>query len=183
MTRTLTLSAGAGDCWGSSTGAFDNTATDIWLLDSSGVKTRTWLPFTVLLPRNQIIITATLKLIASITSGTSSDTVDFGCEAADNPSNPVDQTDLFARTISTAKYSNSIAQYVIGTTYSYDVTNSVQEIINRSGWVSGNNLAILTEWSGFGPHAKRFVSNEGGANKPVLEIVVYNFVPKAQAII
>lgn len=34
---------------------------------------------------------------------------------------------------------------VVGQTYSIDVTSSVQEVINRPGWVSGNNLGVTTD--------------------------------------
>jgi len=183
MTRTLTLSAGTGDCYADSTGTFDSTATEIYLVSGAGVEQRTWIPFTVNLSRNEVVISATLKLIASFTSGAIADNVVFGCEAADNPANPTTKADLFARSMSAATYTNSIGQYVSGTTYNYDVTNAVQEIIQRAGWVSGNTLAAFTKWTGFGPHPKRYTSNEGGANKPVLEIVVYGFLPRSGGMI
>ncbi len=177
MQVTVDYSAGSGDCWGSSTGEFDNTGVEIVLVENAGVDTRSWIPFTVALKTGTVIVSATLKLIASVTSGVSSDTVTFGCEAADNPANPSSKADLFTRTLSSATYSNSIGQYVLNTTYSYDVTNAVQEIINRAGWSSGNTLAMLMKWTGSGGHLKKYVSNEGGANKAVLEVVADVFVP------
>lgn len=180
---TLDFSCNAGDCWGSSTGFFDNTGSDVWLLDSGGVETRSWIPFTVNLSKGTSIISATLKLIASTTSGVSSDTVTFGCEAANNPANPASQADLFARAFTAATYGYSIGQYVLGTTYTYNITNAVQEILNRAAWAKGNVMAILTEWTGSGPHPKEFVSNEGGANKAVLEILVNSLVPRGSGLI
>jgi hypothetical protein len=180
---TLDFSCNAGDCWGSSVGTFDNTGSDVWLLDSGGVDTRTWIPFTVNVSKGTVILSATLKLIASTTSGVASDTVTFGCEAADNPSNPSSKADLFTRAFTAATNNYSVGQYISGTTYTYDITNAVQEILNRSGWANGNVMAILTKWAGSGPHPKKFVSNEGGANKAVLEILVNSFVPRSSGMI
>jgi hypothetical protein len=33
--------------------------------------------------------------------------------------------------------------WVAGTTYHYDVTSAVQEILNKAGWTSGYTLAII----------------------------------------
>lgn len=183
MSALVDILCNAGDCWGSSTGSFDNAGADVWLLDAGGVDTRTWIPFTVNIAKGTPVLSATLKLIASTTSGSASDTVGFGCEAADNPSNPTDKADLFTRVFTAATYNYSIGQYVSGTTYTYDITNAVQEILNRSGWAYGNVMAVLTRWSGSGPHPKKFVSSEGGANKAVLEILVNNFIPRAAGMV
>ena len=180
---TIDYSCNAGDCWGSSVGTFDNTGSDVWLLDSGGVDTRSWIPFTVNISKGTSILSATLKLIASTTSGAASDNVTFGCEAADSPANPASKADLFTRAFTAATYVYSIGLYTIGTTYTYDITNAVQEILNRSGWANGNVMAILTKWTGSGPHPKKFVSNEGGANKAVLEILVNSMVPRASGLI
>ena len=65
----------------------------------------------------------------------------------------------------------------------YDVTAMVQEIINRSGWVYGNRLAVMIDDVNTTDKPHRIHSFEAGANKPVLEITVPSLVPRAVGLI
>lgn len=142
----LTIPDNVSDC-SSSAGADMVTGVEHayfgWTTAGSGAISRTWLPFTVPLPNSQKITSAILTVTAYATlSGFLQ--VDLGCEAADNPTAPGSWADISTRTMTTAKQSAlTIVNYVANTQYQYDVTASVQEVLNRAGWINGNTLAIF----------------------------------------
>jgi hypothetical protein len=74
-------------------------------------------------------------------------------QAADNPSTfTTTNNDLSSRPTTTASTSWSPDPWVAGASglaqRSSDLTGIVQEIVNRSGWVSGNSLVLLVRGSG-----------------------------------
>ena len=180
MSSTLTLSAGSGDCWADTAGNFDSTDTNLFIgaTDISDRSPRTWIPFTVNLSKGTTVLSATLTLIASATSSSVTSTIRVGCEAADNPSTPTTKADLFARSMTAAYGDVTLLQYINGSSYPYDVTSAVQEVLNRSGWVYGNTLAVMIWDVDTTDKTHQVTSNEGGANKPVLSITVPSYVPR-----
>ena len=105
-----------------------------------------WIPFTVtevLLPEDTVIISATLKVVAVATRSDSLATIKFYCENSVAVTTPTNYNACNTRT-TTAAYTNAIIDGIVtGTVYSFDVTAPVQEIINKTGWASGNTLAII----------------------------------------
>jgi hypothetical protein len=166
----------SGDCYcGSGGSPFDNTDVEIFLKAHG----RMWFPFTIFLSKGAKIVSATFSFTAAATSGAGSGNCDFGCEASDNVSNPVDGADLQGRTFTTAINSTSYGQFIKDTVYNFDVTASIQEIINRSGWSFGNTLAVLEhETSGVFIGDRRLYSYQNGTSVPSLTVVVNPSLPQ-----
>ena len=181
---TLTYNAGNGDCYGSLTaGFFNSSAVTVYVsTDSDGINEnlRSWFPFaSIALPRQITVVSATFKMTANSTSGANSTDVIMSCEAADNPGTPANQADLLGRTKSTATLATTLGQFTNGVTYSFDVTACVQEILNRSGWVLGNTIAIMVDENDATPRKRQVSSANSGSNMAQLVIVVRPYLPKA----
>jgi hypothetical protein len=191
MSITLTLTDNIGDCWADTAGNFSSGGSPDFFLfigatDVGDRNPRTWFPFTVNLAKGIHVISATLKLIAAAASAPAyTSTIKVGCEAADNPSTPTTKVDLYARTMSTANSNLTLGVYVLDTEFTYDVTAAVQEILNRAGWASGNVLAVMVDDVNTTDKPHRIYSFEAasGAHKPVLEIVVPNYIPRSAGLI
>jgi hypothetical protein len=186
MSQTITISCGSGDCWGAVSGLFETATTDLYVAGStfSDDDVRTWMPFVVTLPRYLTIVSATLRVVAA-QSSTDVVNIKIGCEAADNPSAPSNQTDLFARTLSTATLSTTPGSYTAGTEYSYTITSSVQEILNRSGWVYGNTMAVMIVDNGTTVTRRRQLAAVEHATyaEPKLNIVIPDYFPQGSGLI
>jgi hypothetical protein len=187
MSSTLNISCNVGDCWADVFDNFDNTDTILYVgaTDTADRDPRAWIPFTVNLARGTVVLAAYLKLIADTGSSPVTSTINIACEAADNPSAPTTGADCNGR-VKTA-YTNdfTLVQYVGGTEYSYKIDNPVQEVLQRSGWVSGNTLAVIVDDvdTGDKPHSVRSYEHSGGIYRPVLQIEVASFVPRAGGVI
>lgn len=178
MTQSLTFSAGVDDDYGNSGIGMNPGTTQAWvgMIDTFGSAVRNWIPFTVNLPR-MTIISATLAWVAS-TNKSGTIAFDIGCEAADNPTVPLTGSNLMSRVQTTAKTNVSPVSYVAGTTYSYDITTAVQEVLNRSGWAYGNTLAVLVVGS-VDAHGRLIATVENATyTEPQLTIVFNSYVPR-----
>ena len=144
---TFNYTAGAGDCWGSQLGAFFATGAFLVFGDTAsggGANSNAWIPFAVNLTKGRVLVSATLKVIASASLSATTCKVRVGCEDADNPSTPSGYVDLLARTTTTAYVEdNNVAAWTAGTEYTFDVTAAVQEVLDRAGWAIGNTLAVI----------------------------------------
>lgn len=182
---TLTISAGAGDCYCNkpSVGTFDSTGQHLYLggEGSSGDDVTTWIPFIVPVANGKIITSATLRLTAS-ENGVNAFSVDvrIGCEAADTPANPTSVTDLRARVMSAANIALDLGAWTLGVAYTYDVTAALQEIINRPGWPSGGVIAVLiTDEVSANARYRRAASLENVTyTEPQLVLTYPSFVPR-----
>ena len=172
--------AGPGDCAGDDSGAFSSTGTQLYMgnvgggLSTLGIA-KSWIRFVV--PLSSMTIESAILYIRS-TGNYSSTTVKIkiGCEAADNPSAPTSWNDLNARALTSTYYSdNNVAGWTTGIEKSYDVTSSVQEILNRGGWVAGQTMAILiVDWGSSTGANRLFASSENITyNIPELIISYY----------
>ena len=171
-----TLFTNADDCWSNDGGGgFYNTLDNITIGNNSvnDFPVTAWLPFIVNLSKNQVIISATLKVVA-VQADTSTIHVKFGCEAADNPPAPTTKEDLEARVL-TAAYLNydSNAAWVIGTQYTFDITSAVQEVLNRAGWTPQNTLAVLIKDNNTSAdNVRKFAATENDSyTEAILKIV------------
>lgn len=143
---TITLSGLVGDCWGTPNGFFYQGTTTLFLGHDNGVgnvnRSTVWIPFTLNLPQGKQITSATLKMVCT-QSRAEAISVRVGCEDADNPSTPVDDSDILAR-VQTSAYSTwNFASSTAGVEYTKGITTAVQEVLDRPGWASGNTLAVL----------------------------------------
>lgn len=187
--RTISISALSGDCWCNkpSIGTFDNTGADLYVggTGSSGDEIKTWIPFVIPLPKNKPIISAYLQVVATGTDAFNPCDVYMGCEAADNPAAPVSQADLWARALTTSYNAFSIDAETAGETYYYDITSSVQEILNRAGWSPSNTLAVfvIDAVSGSARWRRWAALEHGSYTEPRLVLTFPYFVPRGGALI
>lgn len=114
-----------------------------------------WLRFTsVTIPAGSGIGAATLTIPATGGSVTPLGTVKIQAEAADNPAAPSNRADAIARTRTTAAATwSGMTNISSGSYTTSDFAAVLQEVISRTGWVSGNAVQIfLTDntagWSG-----------------------------------
>jgi hypothetical protein len=185
MSQVLTISAGSGDCYGSTSLDLVTGSTTLFLdgTPTIGEIARTWIPFTVALPKNLVIVSAFVKWYATQSRSESSG-VSLGCEAADNPSTPSSRADLFARSLTAAFNSVVFESYTTGNQYSYDITSAVQEVLNRSGWVSGNTMAVLAIGAINNDNRRQIASVENVTyQEPILEIIIPTFFPRSSGVI
>lgn len=182
MTEQMIIQCGSGDCWGNIGVQFDATGGELYIGEYSGTGdyVRTWIPFTILLPRNTIIAQAYLTVRASYTSDTDSRDIIVGCEAADNPSTPSDRADLYARTVSAYTETFTLGGYVLNTEYTYQIDNPVQETFQRAGWAGGNTLAVIIDEGSSSNKKRRVYSYEGSATYRAYLTINYTipFIPR-----
>lgn len=183
---TKTYSTTADDCHATIAGPLDTTNTVLSICGNitySNADTRTWIPFVVDMPKNMIIISATLRWVAT---DTRSESIDMGveCEAADNASVPADRAALYAKAVIGTGYTYTLAPYTTGVEYSYICTVVVQAVLNRSGWVSGNTMAIvIDDLSATGSQRREVAAFENATYaEPKLDIV-FNYIPKGGGLI
>jgi hypothetical protein len=161
---TFQVSASTDDCYVTQeTGSINLTDTDI-RNGYYGTRDETYelgLRFTgVHIPRGAKINSAYLTLVASASkSGRCNATIKG--EASDNPSTFSTYADFIYRPRTTAYTTWSMPDTTDNTAYdSPDISNIIQEIVNRTGWQPGNALVIFI--SG-GDTDRRWYSYDGSA--------------------
>jgi hypothetical protein len=179
-TYTLTYNSGAGDCYGESNGGFDKTGQVAYVgnTSASNYPTKAWFPFaSVAVDKGTVITSATFKFKAASSQSGTTVKIKIGCEAADNPADPTNKTDLFNRVLTTAYTTdNNVAAETAGTEYTFDITTAVQEILNRAGWVNGNKIAVFIDDNGSTANKTRDIATSEHAtySDPQL-VIVYGF--------
>ncbi|MBC7886182.1 MAG: SprB repeat-containing protein, partial [Saprospiraceae bacterium] len=91
-------------------------------------------------------------------------------QAADNPGTFSTTTyDLSNRSVTSSSVAwSSIASWTTGVSYNTPAINSVvQELVNRSGWSSGNSMVLIITGTG---HRSAEAWDDAAANQPVLTI-------------
>lgn len=147
---------GSGTCfgfsWPSGTG-IDNTG-KILIGDQSASgsafwNASGWMRFTnVNIPQGANVLTGQLRVQAVSKAGIPSGSLDIGIRAEDiddATTNPSSFSDFHARTRTTAEYTTTLTAWDPGVNYIFPITSVIQEIIDRPGWVSGNDILIFFE--------------------------------------
>lgn len=187
MSNTMTISCGSGDCYASVLNGLVTGDPAMFVAGTSNFDddVRNWIPFTVNLPKKLTIVSATLRVVGETTRSETPVSVLFHCEAVDNATAPANSTAMFAKSLSTASLATNLAAYTAGTEYSYVITSSVQEILNRTGWVYGNTLAVMIVDNGTGSSDRRTIATSEHATyaEPKLDIVYNMPVPKSGGVI
>jgi hypothetical protein len=104
-------------------------------------------------PVGAVINSAKITLNAHASNSTDDCNIKIYGTDADNPAAPTNADECKALTLTTA-YSlwSNIADIVADTNYDTpDITTVIQEIVNRSGWASGNALIVLFKDNGSVP--------------------------------
>jgi hypothetical protein len=109
---------------------------------------KTILRFTLLATQGETIVGASLKLTASGPTGYGQ-TYTLRADASDNASWPAGATaadkvtDAEGRTLTSASVSTVFEAVLDITPHDFDITNVIQEIVNRAGWVSGSSVLLF----------------------------------------
>lgn len=124
----------------------------------------------VTIPKNSTISNATLTLSISYGSGTTKLTI--GLEAADNPAYPSSASDAGGRTLTSSTVAYDRA-YSSGSYTTSSWSGSAQEVVDRSGWASGNAMQLFARdnasasWNFIQPYG---VAAAGTTNDPYITI-------------
>lgn len=180
--KTLTIDANAGDCWANKAadGTFDNTNTFLYVGGGTGINMDLWdwFGFTLPFAQGKQITSATLRLISTSTLGTGVDGT-LCCEDIDNSVTPTTNAALRAKVQTTAENNVNYGAWTDGSPVDLDFTNSVQEVLDRPGWVAGNQVGLLIKDITTGNNLYRQAASTRHAsyNPPQLIIVYNNFIP------
>jgi len=163
---------------GSATAA-DFYNASIYLGNYSGSAYRSWYRFqNATIPAGATITSAKLQFQARVSSYNDVITcnVRIHFEGADNPSAPSDLSNLTGRSLTT-EYTdwNNIGAWSDDTWYdSPDITDALQEVIDRGGWESGNALvAHVLDNSSTSFAARRVWDRVSGSSYPAKLVVTY----------
>jgi len=143
---------------------------------------KSWIPFTVNENQGQTIISATLTLTCSETRSRKVVRVKMGCQSyeyATPLARPTNYNEMNARVLTSAVYYYStsdggIADWIVNTPYYFDITASVQEILNKTSWTTGSTMAVMIHNNGSTANMDRefwAASNTTQAYQPTLTII------------
>ena len=161
------------------TSSFSSTSTSLGIGSNGSNSYKTWIPFTV--SETYPIVSATIALDAAESNALTNVSIKIGCELAGNPVAPTGITlpdyynDLNARIMTTSfTLDTAVPAWVIGSTYTYDVTSQVNEVLNLSSWVSGHIMAIMIVDNGSTIGVNRQIASyqNGTYTAPVLTITI-----------
>lgn len=133
----------------SSDDAFENAVGTVTINGTSMVFNNAgyWIGYrfqNVTIPNASTINTATLSYYVTSTTRDDNEQDVYGEDVDDAATFSTAASNISGRTLTTAKTTVSADSVGVGF-YAVDVTAVVQEIINRAGWVSGNDLALLMD--------------------------------------
>jgi hypothetical protein len=163
-----TINGGVGDMYSSGPTAFYisdvSNAALIGDFSASGFDSAMGLLFrSVALPRGTTLTSATVSITAHQLVGTILGTTIRAVNAANVTAPPTSQTQHAALTLTTASVAWTPSTWVGGTRYTTpDLSAVLNEVLQRSDWVSGNNLMVVIGDSVAGwPGAARYITVRG----------------------
>lgn len=142
---TFSVTASADDCGESNAGVVDTSSDAITLTTLSwgaGVRFQS-----VTVPNAAIIQSATLSFKGSA-SGTAGTTDVYGVDADDTSQwDALNKPSIQTKTTASTAFDNpnTFTPDASYTTYNIDVTAIVQEIVDRGGWSSGNDMSFVID--------------------------------------
>lgn len=169
------------DGYWSGSGTFNTTGTD-FVAGYTGTNFGAFFRLTgVTIASGSTITAATQDYTKN--SGAGTPDIRIACEAADNATFPSSKADAEGRTI-TSSYANITSLPADGRRTTPDFSASVQEVIDRGGWASGN--AIQVHWrdnkaTGSNFIQGRCIERTGTADDPYFSIT-YTAPAKAQPV-
>ena len=168
-TFTALIAAGEDDGWVGTT--WSNTGNEYFAKDTSVIYNSFLRWSNIAIPQGATIISAkiTVKCAASTNTGVANINI-YGNNVDDATAIP-SLAAYNAAAVTTALTNWVITSWTVGTVYdSPDITNVIQEIVNRAGWASGNALQIL-------------IKNNGSATSSVKAFTSYNTTPASSALL
>jgi hypothetical protein len=193
ITGTFNYDVGSTNCWGqgvqilNSSGQVIDEETEFYTSPSSyrifrgsqHQNFRVWMPFIIgtdgdVVPSGTRVISAIIT-VTGHPDGHVNGLMEskIGCDKrGDATIVPTSYTDLKNRQFTSAVEEITNTNWSVDTEYTFDVTRSVQEIINRSDWVNKNTLALMITSPSIHQNEcmKSAYTYSGGAKKPVLTI-------------
>jgi len=130
---------------------FSATATFLNLgVAGGGVIYGTWMRFlNVTIPQGSTISSAVITFVSSIGATGTVCNVKINCEDADNPVVPTTAADARSRARTSNTLWSSIGSWTTGTSYATpNFSASLQTVINRVGFASGNAIQVFIEDNG-----------------------------------
>jgi len=141
----ISINTGGDDCHAKLDDSnFSNTATALYLGATSTAGYHTGLVFrNVTIPQGAEIVSAKVRFIASWDYSNNTCNVKVHCEDADDATAATSGSQLNGLSLTTGVAWNAIGSWLDGVAYDTpDISSEVQIVIDRSGWVSGNDLGI-----------------------------------------
>lgn len=177
---TIDISCDSGDCWANKNNQFgDGSAGYLWVIDdnlASNANVKTWIPFTIPLPRVQV--QQAYLYLTPYANQSSNNYLYLACELAANPSAPTTGADLNGRTLTTYQTNLATGIWTLDSERSFQFDNPVQEVFNQSGWQVGNTLAVILYDNGtIGDTQYRMYSYEGDTSKRARLVINYDELP------
>lgn len=162
MAKTITIQCNAGDCWANKNNVFGTGSGGfLYVIDDpsdTNSNVVTWIPFTV--PLRRVTVEQAYLKITPSANGANSGNLLIGCEAADNPSTPVNGADLNGRSMGAFVSSQSMQTFTLDSENTYQFDNAVTEVFNRPGWKAGNVMAVMIRDDGIGDQTRQIYSHE-----------------------
>lgn len=181
---TFTAYPTADAMWVSST--WDSAGTNILNGNSAGARNAVFGFANVTVPKNATISSAILNTNIYSGSGTGTLALRFCLEDADNPAFPTSAADANGRTLTTAYADYSAARPASGTgSYDWpDFAASVQEVVDRSGWASGNYMNVFSKDNGSsaGTATRYYSVDQTGTSQDPYITINYTDPPAAGAL-
>ncbi len=117
----------------------------------------------VAIPKSAIIVSAIAKFPAQGNYSGADCNVALSFTASDNPAAPTSSASIQAAPITSEVLWTGVPAFSSGTRYnSPDLKDALQEIVNRSGWVSGNNIQLRGRDNNSGANGYRAAYNTSG---------------------
>jgi hypothetical protein len=135
---------------------------------NDGYPFKTWIPFIVPLNDHARLTSATITVTATqsqFDTGVAPFSILVGCDNRGDGSIPTsfDELNMRTMTLSNKIYTEDVYDWAAGTSYTYDVTEAISEILNRPDWISGNILAVLILNYGTNTNSRSIASSRNGS--------------------
>ena len=129
---------------------------------------------TINIPQGENILSAKLQMkYSGFQSNSVGETIKISAEDVDDASAPTNASDVIDATLTANNSTWTIPTMTSGTYYdSADITDVIQEIVNRAGWVANNDMNIIlhdastnADW-----YARWWSRNKGEVHAPKLVV-------------
>jgi hypothetical protein len=174
-TTTLQVGASANDGYWGDKGNFLNNDPTLYIGNFVGYENRNlfFRVTGVTVPKNATISAAKIQYRANAAGTSTSCNTRIHLNAADNATAPTSNADAESKATTTAYIDWTIGTWASGTWYdSPDIKTAVQEIVNRSGWASGNAMMILHKNNGSSSSSYRVASAYDNASIYAPKLVI-----------
>lgn len=157
---------------------FNDTGNRAYIGEIFSAQMKTILRFTLLATQGETIVGASLKLTASEPTGYgqayTGQAYTLRADASDNASWPAGATaadkvtNAEGRTLTSASVSTLFTSSLEITPHDFDITNVIQEIVNRAGWVSGSSVLLFFSDYSSGVYHSIVTSEDANGPAPTL---------------